>query len=120
MAGLAASRRNDPRQEPGAVVPPARICAGAARKGRPYRDRLRPKVGDTTSQRTDKGRKRMSEASTSKEQRIAELAEVFRRLGADDPQSWAKSEIEENIPQRPCTSKVDGLRQEEKFLKHLL
>jgi hypothetical protein len=41
----------------------------------------------------------MSEASTSKEQRIAELAEIFRRLGVNDPQSWAKSEIEENIPQ---------------------
>ena len=30
--------RDDPSEEPGAGNPLARICAGAARKGRPYRD----------------------------------------------------------------------------------
>ena len=34
-----AIRRPHPRQEPSAVVPLAGICAGAARKGGPYRDR---------------------------------------------------------------------------------
>ena len=27
------------------------------------------------------------------------LASIFRRLGADDPESWAESEVEEGIPQ---------------------
>jgi hypothetical protein len=31
-------RRQDPRQEPSAVVPHAGICSGAVRKGGPYRD----------------------------------------------------------------------------------
>jgi hypothetical protein len=35
---LCALRRPHPRQEPSAVVPHAGICAGAARKGGPYRD----------------------------------------------------------------------------------
>jgi hypothetical protein len=34
-----AIRRPHPRQEPSAVIPLAGICAGAARKGGPYRDR---------------------------------------------------------------------------------
>jgi len=34
-----AVRRSHPRQEPSAVIPLAGICAGAARKGGPYRDR---------------------------------------------------------------------------------
>jgi hypothetical protein len=33
-----ALRRQNPRQEPSAVIPHAGICAGAARKGGPYRD----------------------------------------------------------------------------------
>ncbi|MBN2392440.1 MAG: hypothetical protein JXR84_17045 [Anaerolineae bacterium] len=33
------------------------------------------------------------------EQCAAELEETFRRLGAHEPESWARSEIEENIPQ---------------------
>jgi len=36
-----ALRRSHPRQEPSAVVPHAGICAGAARKGGPYRDPFR-------------------------------------------------------------------------------
>jgi hypothetical protein len=35
-----ALRRQNPRQEPSAVIPHAGICAGAARKGGPYRDPL--------------------------------------------------------------------------------
>jgi hypothetical protein len=32
------------------------------------------------------------------EQRIADLTEVFTRLGAPDPAGWARSEVEEGIP----------------------
>jgi hypothetical protein len=30
---------------------------------------------------------------------LQELAELFRKLGADDPEGWARSQIRENIPQ---------------------
>jgi hypothetical protein len=31
--------------------------------------------------------------------KLRELAEIFRRYGADDAESWARSELEEGIPQ---------------------
>jgi hypothetical protein len=31
--------------------------------------------------------------------RLEELAEIFRRYGADDPEAWASSQLEEGIPQ---------------------
>jgi hypothetical protein len=30
---------------------------------------------------------------------LQELAEIFRRYGADDPEAWARSQLEEGIPQ---------------------
>jgi hypothetical protein len=30
---------------------------------------------------------------------LARLTEIFRRYGADDPESWARSQLEEGIPQ---------------------
>ena len=33
------------------------------------------------------------------EQRVADLTELLTRLGASDPSAWARSEIEEDIPQ---------------------
>jgi hypothetical protein len=33
------------------------------------------------------------------DRRIRELSEVFRDLGADDPEDWARSEVEEDVPQ---------------------
>jgi hypothetical protein len=45
----------------------------------------------------------MSDASTAlspaDRRRAADLAEAFRALGAGDPEAWAASEVEENIPQ---------------------
>lgn len=35
----------------------------------------------------------------SDEQRIADLTELLTRLGAPDPSAWARSEVEEDIPQ---------------------
>jgi hypothetical protein len=31
--------------------------------------------------------------------KLQRLAEVFRKVGASDPEQWAKSEVEEDIPQ---------------------
>jgi hypothetical protein len=33
------------------------------------------------------------------DRRLRELADTFRDLGADDPEDWARSELEEDIPQ---------------------
>jgi hypothetical protein len=33
------------------------------------------------------------------EQRVADLTELLTRLGATDPAAWARSEVEEDIPQ---------------------
>jgi hypothetical protein len=53
-----AVRRSYPRQEPSAVIPLAGICAGAARKGGPYRDRSVPwEPGGAISPRPPGGRK---------------------------------------------------------------
>jgi len=41
----------------------------------------------------------MPDPSIRKDQRIIELAQLFKQIGADDPLSWAQSEIEEDIPQ---------------------
>jgi hypothetical protein len=41
----------------------------------------------------------MLEEPMDNEQRNAKLADVFLRLGANDPKGWAASEIEEGIPQ---------------------
>jgi len=35
----------------------------------------------------------------SDEQRVADLTELLTRLGATDPSAWARSEVEEDIPQ---------------------
>jgi hypothetical protein len=35
----------------------------------------------------------------SREQDIQEPADHFRALGADEPESWARSQVEEGIPQ---------------------
>ena len=42
-------RRDDPRQELGAIIPRAQTCAGAARKGRPYRDHQGSSINAKTS-----------------------------------------------------------------------
>lgn len=41
----------------------------------------------------------MREPSIEEKIQIAELTKLFQKLGADDPESWARSEIMENIPQ---------------------
>ncbi len=41
----------------------------------------------------------MDEISSDEKQRLAGLTEIFRRLGAHDPEAWARSEVGENIPQ---------------------
>lgn len=41
----------------------------------------------------------MKELSEEEKTQIAELSKIFHKLGADDPESWAKSEITENIAQ---------------------
>jgi hypothetical protein len=41
----------------------------------------------------------MREPSIEEKEQIAELTKLFQRLGADEPESWAKSEVMENIPQ---------------------
>src|SRR5258706_541741 len=41
----------------------------------------------------------LKELRMSKEQEIHQLTEHFRALGAFDPESWARSQIEEGIPQ---------------------
>ena len=35
----------------------------------------------------------------TEEQRVADLTELLTRLGATDPAAWARSEVEEDIPQ---------------------
>jgi hypothetical protein len=41
----------------------------------------------------------MREPSIREKEQIAELTKLFQKLGAEDPESWARSEIMENIPQ---------------------
>jgi len=41
----------------------------------------------------------MREPSLQEKEQIVELTELFQKLGADEPESWAKSEVMENIPQ---------------------
>jgi hypothetical protein len=41
----------------------------------------------------------MTDMPWEQDRRIRELSEVFRDLGADDPDDWARSEVEEDIPQ---------------------
>jgi len=36
---------------------------------------------------------------TDDEQKVADLTELLTRLGAPDPSAWARSEVEEDIPQ---------------------
>ena len=62
---LLPSSRHHPRQEPDAVIPLVRICAGAGRKARPFRDRnarLRIAITGRTTQ-TDQGAYRVSAIS---------------------------------------------------------
>src|SRR5215211_3924316 len=35
----------------------------------------------------------------TEEERVADLTELLTRLGASDPAAWARSEVEEDIPQ---------------------
>jgi hypothetical protein len=41
----------------------------------------------------------MKEPSTQQKEQIVELTKLFRKLGADEPESWAKSEVMESLPQ---------------------
>ncbi len=41
----------------------------------------------------------MREPSIQEKEQIVELTKLFQKLGADEPESWAKSEVMENIPQ---------------------
>jgi hypothetical protein len=41
----------------------------------------------------------LDEFPRSKRQQARELVSIFRDLGADNPQDWARSEVSENIPQ---------------------
>jgi hypothetical protein len=42
---------------------------------------------------------------------LTKLTEVFRAAGADDPESWARSQLEEGIPQLPLFSFCKSLWQ---------
>src|SRR5215211_4446489 len=41
----------------------------------------------------------MRKPSAQEKEKIAQLTKLFQKLGAEDPESWARSEIMENIPQ---------------------
>jgi hypothetical protein len=41
----------------------------------------------------------MRKPSAQEEEKIVELPKLFQKLGAEDPESWARSEIMKNIPQ---------------------
>ena len=60
--------------------------------------RARPAWGDGRRTRGVRAGRRRG-GRVTEEQRVADLTELLTRLGATDPGAWARSEVEEDIPQ---------------------